>query len=240
MKIEITRDVVRNMAKKLKEATFPVMSFGQSLEASSRMLGYPNWDTLSGLLKAEEKALASQVLVLSESEKRFKEIAERVGWSAAPPKLEKPFTLVVAASNTDEFGDSPEWAKVEVNQEFVNSLHKYQTIAIRDSLDASINDEPNEWGGDLRYAFCTLEIDKTCFYFRAAVKHSSEYVETRSIEIKEFFRAIENPRDLNVSHMGWADGVLFSEGNSAKKFARYLLDMDVVDINEGCIDQMLD
>ncbi|MCC5612036.1 hypothetical protein LC612_36215 [Nostoc sp. CHAB 5834] len=240
MKIEITREVVRNMAKKLKEATFPVMTFGQSLEATSRMFGYSNWDTFSGVLKQDEQETAKKLLVVSESEQRFKALADLVGWREAPPKLEKPFTWLMPAFSTDEFGESPEWAKLEVTQAFVDHIHNLQTTAIRNSVETTVDYYPDEWGFDIRISFSSLIVDKTSFYFRAAVKHSSEYVETRMIEIKDFFQAFENPSDLDSSYRGWADGAFFSHGVSAKQFARELLDTGVIDINEGCIDQMRD
>lgn len=235
MEIQINPTTVRAMVKRLRKST----ALGQSAayEAVSLMLGYPNWDTLSGLLKAE--ALPPANAQGASADTVFQEMAKRYNWRETPPTLDKPFMLTWEAYACDEFGTSPRWYQVEVTQEVLHEIHELQTLALKNACEVARGFEAGTWGGsDLRLQADEIRVDGGYVWVRARPKHCDYWVETRMMAIDELFQVIEKGQAAATPYLAWADGVLFKDGASAKEFAFQMLDDEVVAVNESCIDQM--
>lgn len=230
MELQLNKQSVREMTERLRTA-LGLQSVSHSLagEALAQALGYRNMDTLSGMMKKE--AAASRPASAKKKP------------SVAVPVLDKPFTLFVEAFACDEYGSAPDWARLTIDQEFLQALAESQQLCVDKSLDhlardygwATWADERD--GHSYRIQGVELMVGTRSFWLQGRPKHCYYNVETRSIEIAEFFKAVgpDCPRD---PYLAWADGILFNDGSCAQDFARGLLDDEVIDINETCIDQM--
>lgn len=248
MQIDISHEAAVNMARRLNQGVQAALGLdkaqalkhSQSLEILSQALGYENWDTFCGLLKAGEKSTgnSAEVQPLQWSAEQ-KQNAERVGWRQTPPEVAKPFDFYWEAFACDEWGDSPRWAKLNITQEFVNQLHSMQTRCLQFNAQMAVHAYPDKWDmeDELRLQNDELNVSTLSFWFSACPKHASYSVETRLLDIKDFFDAIDNP-ERRMRHLAWADGILFMDGSSAKNFAQGLLDDEEIDINESRIEKM--
>ncbi len=233
MEIQINQQTVRGMVKRLRAACGLPQS--AAYEAVSQMLGHPNWDTLSALLKADLPAPAKAA---SPQDEKFTEAARRCNWREAPPAVKAPFMLTWEAYSDDEFGESPGWYQVEITQQVLNEFHEMQTLALKNACEVSRGFEWGTWGKDLNVQADELHVDGRYVWVRGRPKHCDYWVETRMISLDELFQVIEKGQAAATSYLAWADGVLFKDGASAKEFAFQMLDDEVVAINEACIDQM--
>lgn len=229
MEITINPNTVRTMVKRLRENLGLTQS--AAYEAVAQTLGHPNWDTLSGMLKAE---------LLAQDNSVFAQAAKRHHWRTAPPALKQPFMLVWEAFACDEYGEGPGWGQLEVTQEVLNELHEMQTLCLQNSCEISRDFGGMEWGNDdsLRLRGDELHVSASSFWVRARPKHCDYYVETRMMDIEELFKLIDQGQAAATPYLAWADGVLFKDGSSAKQFALQMLDEGVAAVNEGCIDEM--
>lgn len=244
MKIEVNHESAVAMARRLNlavQAALGAMQLPnqglkhcQALEVLAKTLGYENWDTLCGLLKANEGKNDS---VPWTEEQRS--TAEHIGLREKPPIVAKPFDFYWEAFACDEWGDGPRWAKVHVTQAFVDQVHSLQTKCLEFNAQMAVHESPEQWDGEdeLRLQGDELNVSHLSFWFSARPKHADYAVETRILDIRDFFDAIDNP-ERRMSHLAWADGVLFMDGSSAKNFAQGLLDDEEIDINESRIDKM--
>lgn len=252
MQIDISHETAVNMARRLNQGVQAALGLdkaqslkhGQSLEILSQALGYENWDTFCGLLKASSKAddnagrKPAGVDPLEWSEEK-KQNAERVGWRQTPPVVSKPFDFYWEAFACDEWGDGPSWAKVHVTQAFVDQVHSLQTKCLEFNAQMAVYENPAQWDceDELRLQGDELNVSHLSLWFSARPKHADYAVETRILDIRDFFDAIDNP-ERRMSHLAWADGILFMDGSSAKNFAMGLLDNGDIDINESRIEKM--
>jgi hypothetical protein len=228
MDIQVTPQSIQGMVKRLRAAA-PGLTNAKAYEAISKMLGQPNWDTLSGLLKAEQSLPDA-----------FAEIAKRYHWREAPPRISEPFTFLWEAFATSEYDDGPGWYRLEVTQAVLDELHERQTLAIKNNCEVSCDFGSGEWGTDnpLNVRGDELHVSGDSFWVSGRPKHCNYTVETRMADISEFFALIEKGQQAATPAFAWADGVLFRDGGSAKEFAFNLLDEKVVVVNESCIDSM--
>lgn len=236
MELKLQRETLAKMAERLQQEWSRVESPGPlkksvALEVLSHVLGYKNWDTLSGMVNASAESAPTGVEGISAKD------IERVGYRLTPPKVNKPFTLYWEAYACDEWGEGPAWAKLEITQVFVDELHKLQTQCLRDKVSISVDRTVIEWDCDdtLRLRGDEMHVTPSSVWFSAYPKHASYSVETRLMDIKDLFEAIEGK---NTVWLAWADGVLFHDGSSAKDFAQELVDNGELDIEESRIDFM--
>lgn len=236
MELKLQRDTLLEMSKRLQKEWSNIESAGPlktgvALEVLSHVLGYKNWDTLSGLVKASANSAPTGVEGISAAD------IERVGYRLTPPKVGKPFTFFWEAFACDEWGEGPAWAKLEVTQAFVDELHKLQTQCLKDKVNLSVDHSVDEWDNEdsLRLHGVELHVTQSLVWLSAHPKQANYNVETRLMDIKDFFDAIEGN---NTQWLAWADGVLFKDGASAKELAQGLVDNGELDIEESRIDFM--
>lgn len=239
MEINLNETTVRAMANRLrahlKASASVECSLSQSLESTAKMLGHKNWDTLIGILRKEEAPS-------EELERRRREWAA-FGWREKAPTVAKPFVFMWEAFACSEWGDGPQWARVEVTQELVNNIHRLQTECLEKALTRVEQSYVcEEWDNteELRIRGDELVVDRHSFWLSAQPKYGDYAVETRMTDVKDFFDAIEQGEKASTVYLAWADGVLFKDGSCAKNFALSLLDTGHLpeDFNEARIDEM--
>lgn len=233
MEIQLTPKSARAMAKRLRSTVPGGMTTGASLETLAAVLGYHNWDTLSGVLS--KKASAEL-----EAEKAFKLKAERVKYRETPPKGFAPFDLYVEAYASDEWAESPAWVKLHVTESLVARLHSLQTLALKQGLDISQESYDGEWGEADHLSLCYDEVQVAAdqFLFTALPKHGGSKVECRYVQFAELFDLIDRREQANDSYFAWCGDILFRAGNGAKQFAEGLHEDGTLDLDEDCLDKM--
>jgi hypothetical protein len=227
MEFTLNDQKVREMTARLRTAFGPTqVTQSKALEVLAQTLGFANADTLKGLLKKEAaKAALSRKSTAAEVEAFV---------------LKAPFMLYMEAFSCYEFGESPGWARIRVDQALMTTLLENQALCRERGLE-HLATAPNliEWGDqdNLNVRDEDLMVGKRSLWYRGRPKHAEYYVETRIIEIAELLKAIQDPSHCDGS-IAWADGILFKSSDSAKTFALDLLDNEIIDISEACIDEM--
>jgi hypothetical protein len=173
MKIEVNEKTFRGMASRLREESNEELKNCESFEKLSRILGFKNWDTLSGLLKRGQQVALT---------------------------LERPLTLYVEAFACDEYGESPTWAKLTINQEFVDALLRLQGVCKSNNLHMVSEYWPvDAWQDDDNYRMRgeTLEVTDGNWWIKAYPKHVDYNCETRMIGVKELVEILDGSAPLN-------------------------------------------
>lgn len=235
MEVQLNNAALKGMVKVLR-AEFPELKQARGYEIVSKMLGHPNWDTLSGLLKAGEQLESSQ-------EARW---AKLYGWGPEAPKTDEPVRMYVQAyADSPVFHSTlPEFGVVMLTQKLLNLVHKLQTNVLKqEGLDSVTHSADNfVWdarnGDEWHLSSPDLVVTRDMFYFVSYPKHASFNVETTGVPISDL-RAALAPNGRGSSSLDWAAGMLFASTElGAKDFARGLLYDEVIDIMEVCIDKM--
>lgn len=222
MQLQVDKDKVKEMARRLREALAPVpVSHGRALELVSRTLGYPNWDTLSGLLarKAPQKS-----------------------GDGAPPRLDAPVVVYMEAYADSEWDEAPTWARLTLTAERLHSLWNARRVCIRERLDSVEVSSvwPDAWDREdkLRIVGDACVVTRDWFWFTAHLKHADVRCETRYIAFDELARLLAHGNRDAAPYFAWCDGMLFRDGNSAKSFVTRLVEEEALTLDEACIDQM--
>lgn len=178
MQFNVTTEVARNMAKRLRDAVGgEMLSTGRSYEVLSKTLGLPNWDTLSGVLKAEETGAEL------ERAKLFK-----------APVLSAPVALYLEARVVDADGvAAAQWARVDLTAAFLGKLAlKANQCRIYSDSSVRYYEPVADWDDsvDLNHSEAPMVVTKEDFWFRANPKHASYFVETVRCPIERLFRVL--------------------------------------------------
>jgi len=131
-----------------------------------------------------------------------------------PAQMVEPFTLVAEVHSTSDFGEAPSWAKIAVDQKFLDQLNRLRRLCVENNLESvSVYAVPEHWENqeDLRLRGDSLRVAGTSFWFEVHPKHADYNVETRSIEIDDLLKVIEMGRGDGIEHdeFRWSDGILF-------------------------------
>lgn len=234
MEIQLNPKSARAMAARLRSELNNGTTVSASQELLAKILGYHNWDTLSGVLKKKE---GEDSVAAAEFQKR----ASRWKYRETPPRNFKPFTLYIDAYACDEWGEGPRWLQVEVTPELVAELHKLQTTVITQDVDMVTQDDSDGvWGEadhlNLRYDAVQVQADR--FWWKATPKHQDYHVESRYIVFEELFQLIEQGAAANTEYFAWCQDKLFRDPNSAKDFAEDLYGDGFVALDEDELDKM--
>lgn len=127
-------------------------------------------------------------------------------------------TLVADTYATDENGDSPSFAVINVDAFFASKLISLSAMCKEHRVASVVTDDtPEKWDNedDLRIQNNSLTVTEDEFWFSGYPKHANYSVETRSMSIAELLRVIEMGKD-DPAHPSfkWDDGILFYSGCS--------------------------
>lgn len=190
MEFHLNEKKVREMAGRMRKVFGnDTLGHSKALEAVAQTLGYPNWDTLSGLLKREDKP-------------RF--------------TLDKPVTLYINAYACDEWADGPSWAKVRIDQAFIDAVLELQALCEDKGLDHVSKDWcPEAWDDDdnLRLQGDELVVCRHSWWFTARPKHADYSCETRMLDIGWMLDALS--KHASTDYLVWRKDILLydSAGN---------------------------
>ena len=192
MDITLNEKSVRQMAARIRKALGgnEALSHSKALETVAQSFGYPNWDTLSGMLKKEART-------------QF--------------KLDKPVKLFIDAFVCDEWGSGPSWACVEVDQKFIDMLLDMQHVCKTKNMEDVSRDASPMWEGEDEHRMENdqLIVGHHRWWLRANSRHCDYAVETRSIDVEWLLDALSTGASNDFLH--WRKDVLLYDpsGNSS-------------------------
>jgi hypothetical protein len=167
MDISLNEDQVKRMATRLRDAIGrETLSQSKALETLALTLGHPNWDTLVGLLRLEARTNTF---------------------------LEKPVNLYLEVGSSDEFGESPIWARIELSDAWLTQLQQLASLCHQRNLySTSVSSGCDEWEREeyFRMNVQELFVDKEWFWIQAYPKHSNHSVSTLPITIEHLLHAV--------------------------------------------------
>jgi len=211
MDIKINEKTVRTMAEKLRGAAG--LSQSKSYETLAQILGFKNWDTLSGVLKNKGRGDAEPHA------------------SASGVALKGPVELFMACHSPDEYASAPDYGKAELTQELIERIARMRKICIDNNLSECRSWRYIDWGGtdpDLDAAW-NMELNEVVVtssdvWFVAVPKHAPYHVETRAMSIDQLFRALSS-RQAPCEYLVWHKGCLVYEpGQDLQYFIQMLED----------------
>jgi hypothetical protein len=176
---EAARELAKSLRKFCEERALSRLSVGHSLEVVAGLLGQPNWDTLSGLLKP---------------------VAEKAPSTSDVPALRAYFDVFACS----EWGESPGWAMVELTPTFVARLREMQQVAKRHSLsEVREYSEPDCWDdNDVRLESAELVVCPAGdFWYRAPVRHTDYACETREIRLDQLLELANEARQAGKTYV---------------------------------------
>lgn len=177
MELIIDLPRARTMARAIRESLGCThVSASAAYEALARALGHPNWDTLSGLLK-QEKAVAPALLPTA-------------------PSIQ-PFLLLVPAYAVSEWGEAPDFAILEVNDQVAEVITRAkESVGNLGLNNLAVDFYEHEWstaleGYDtLSLRGHALEVGQHSWMLKARPKHTDYDVETRATSHKDFAQLV--------------------------------------------------
>lgn len=208
MDIKINIDTATAMARRLrKKIGLDVIAESKSFEALAQALGFKNWDTLSGKLKAEKPS--ASVLV----------------------SLSVPKELFVLAFACDENGDSADWARIDLNNGFLERVLRLREMCKTQKLEhVCVDDQPAYWHDPSEVSIRgeSLYVSEGSFWFRGTPKHCDYAVETRSVDIEGLLKLLQGGEsDENMQlHL---DAVVISSYGDASGLIQCIEDVDMFD-----------
>jgi len=109
----------------------------------------------------------------------------------------------VEAYACDEYGDGPRYAKMCINQTFIDRLQRMEKMRVENDLsECRSYDAPEEWGvaEGLSLVNDELVVRGNGFWFVADPKNASYHVESRSLDIPDLISAFNS--DDSVLYFG--------------------------------------
>jgi len=138
----------------------------------------------------------------------------------------KTVQLMMDVHATDEFGDAPEFAVVEITQDFLERLGVLSALCKRNGLESvSVSAGPASWHREeeLRISGDSLRVFGDVFWFEAYPKYGNYHVETQSVDIPALADIARDPgkqRDA-TSGLEFHDGFLIASSFPEEVAARY-------------------
>jgi hypothetical protein len=234
LKIEVTQESAAEMVTRLKAEVFPGLglesSFADTLgkEVVAQVLGSKTW---AELLERIEQASGSEPAQPT-----------AVGLAQAL-HLTKPVTLYLRAYANDENADSPSWAKVVLDNEMLQKLLRAESLCLQEKYATARLESvmPETWEDEESFRptdECAVVGPYLGFWFEMLPKHGRHTCETDYVDFRDLAKLLQEGESASNPYFAWCDGVLIRDGNSARDLALTLLEQEVLQVNESCIDQM--
>lgn len=180
MELIIDLPRARAMAKSLRTSlgTYNVTS-SAAYEALAHALGHPNWDTLSGMLNKENPAKPA--------------LGEQPPAACGRALVEQPFVLLLEAFPCDEWGESPSFAVLDVDDSVVRTIGQARDMVRAQGLNnAELDFSGHQWSTDFGDMFSlnlrgdALQVWNHTWLLTARPKHCDYSIETRAISHENF------------------------------------------------------
>lgn len=193
MHIDLTINKAKSLAKSLRTLVNgpkePAMTMAGSLEAIAELLGYPNWDTLHGVLVKEETKVPS---------------AE----TYPPLTLHHPITLYLPATALGEFNNGPDWVKLRITHQAYaewSRLNALRQAANSETLTADAGPETGLLGWDKSFeddlGICdwdTITVGSRHVYFTCCPRYADFDCESRSLDLHWLTAVLAGKADTAV------------------------------------------
>lgn len=187
MDIKVNIENVRELANRIRAgANLPEFKQHHAYESLAHLAGHKNWDTLNGLLQAEEKARQERLLLAGTG-----------------------FTVFVPAFSCSEFGESPDWARIRFSQGLTRRILGLQDLVDTNALGlVTISYGVDYWHdtSDLRITAEDLYVSERSVWFRGVPKHCGYAVETRAFDFQEALEVVRTGKA--TEYMGMHQGNL--------------------------------
>lgn len=203
MQFELNEENVRSMMQRLRSSVgHNVLGVSKAYEAVAHTLGYPNWDTLAGILKKPS--------VIPEAPKAY---------SVPKVVLASPVTLYLGANQTGEWEQGPDWAKVVVTQKLLDSLltTRQQVIEERQTrITGSLAEAQNPGANQFGFSDITWDssdnfrleigceevyVEKDRWWISINHRHSDSSTETYAMNFGEFLEALTCEQEFKSDSM---------------------------------------
>jgi hypothetical protein len=222
MNVELNEQKVRTMATRLRDVLGrEQLGQGRALETLAALFGYKNWDLLSGMLKRD----AEPAFVLA-----------------------KPVTLYLEAFSTgpESWASDPDWAKVLIDQAFIDQLLALQALCKERELSHVAACGDPTWQGEHRddddadeeegddddeAPVCMdsghLYVSTHSWWYHAVPRHASYAIETRLLDIGQLLDALAGK---TTAQLKWFKDVLvLGSSYSPEQMVRQLVDDKALD-----------
>lgn len=138
----------------------------------------------------------------------------------------KNVQLIMEVHATDEFCDAPEFAVMEITQDFLERLGVLSTLCKSNGLESvSVSAGPARWHreDELRITGDSLRVFGDVFWFEAYPKHGNYQVETQSVDIPALTDIVRDPGKQREDTPGleFHDGFLIASSFSEELAATY-------------------
>ncbi len=147
---------------------------------------------------------------------------------------EKKVVLVVESYATNEYADSPSWAKLVIDQALLDKIQNLAGICNAHDLCEVSQYHDVDWdekGIELRLRGDRLLVSSTIFWFSAYPKYGDYFIETRSIAIQSLvsvFEAVTSGKAVSEvsGEFFYADGIVFYDASCSESLSeRYFEDL---------------
>jgi len=203
MEVQLNDVKMREMAGRLRKALGSEhdLSHGKALEALSQVFGHKTWNLFSSMLKREE-----------------------------PNNINFGHTVVMymRAFSCGNSCSGPDWAKIMVDQSFLDQLLEAQRFCVDKNLEGiTVAVGPECWQENerlpLRIVDESLKVGQYNCWFRGVPKHSSSAVETRDMDIEDFLTALTTR--VSSAQFLWVNDVLiYDPDGEIEEFVDMLVD----------------
>lgn len=173
--IDIMKDGARRLADFLERQHGLSLKHGQALSALSAAFGERDWKTLRAALSGPEAEAAEPERYYE----RFKEL----------PQLGKcRFTVFFEAHSISDYGDSPGWLIVDIDETWLENLARLSRLAADNQLDWVQESAGEYWDDWERFRldnelFCVTAGGSA--YWETYPKHANYHIETKAVSVRD-------------------------------------------------------
>lgn len=173
--IDIMKDGARRLADYLERQHGLSLKHGQALSALSAAMGERDWKTLRAALSGADAEAPEP--------ERYYEAFKQL------PRLGKcRFTVFIEAHSIDDYGDSPGWLIVDIDEAWLESLTRLSRLAAENKLDWVQESAAEYWDDWERFRldnelFCVTAGGSA--YWETYPKHAGYHIESKLLSVED-------------------------------------------------------